>query len=338
MRHVVFLAPGSLEWREVPDPQLRGASEAIVRPLVVGRCDLDTLYLSGRMPLAAGEPIGHEIIGEIVALGDRAASRFTEGQRVIVAAQISCGECAACRRGATSRCTSVPFGSSYGMGRIGNHGGALAELIRVPFAAGMLTPLPANTEPARIIGLADMATDAWRAVGPQLEARPEATVLVTAGPCPVIALYAAGMAVSLGAARVDYVDPDESRRSIAIRYGARAFANIEAATGPYDVVVDAASDAAILLAAINVCAPDAIVTSVTPPAVSPSLPMMPMYHKGITWRIARPDCRTGHAGALNAWATHGFRPDLLGPKLFSFEEAIDAWLDPATYVAVTNIK
>ena len=66
--------------------------------------------------------------------------------------------------------------------------------------------------------------------------------------------------------------------------------------------------------------------------------MMPMYHKGITWRIARPDCRAGHAGALDAWATHGFRPDLLGPKLFSFDEAIDAWLDPATYVAVTNIK
>jgi hypothetical protein len=53
----------------------------------------------------------------------------------------------------------------------------------------MLTPIPANTDPARTIGPADMATDAWRAVSPQLAAHPGAAVAgrpigsVDAGTC-----------------------------------------------------------------------------------------------------------------------------------------------------------
>lgn len=335
MLHLVFLSPGKLEWRETPDARLQGDDEAVVRPLVIGRCDLDRLFLAGHVPLASGEPIGHEIIGEVIDLGERAGRHFTLGQRVIVAAQISCGTCAACRRGATGRCSSVPFGASYGMGREGNHGGALSERIRVPFAASMMVPLPAGADATHMIGLADMATDAWRAVGPQLSARPAARVLVTSGPCPVIALYAAGLAVSLGASLVDYVDADEARCTIARRYGAVTFRSITEADGPYDIIVDGAFDAATFVASVDRCAPDALITSVAPPLTPPALPMQNLYHKGITWRLARPDCRAGHAGALDACAHRDFRPELVGPKIYSFREAIDAWLDPALYIAVS---
>jgi alcohol dehydrogenase len=334
MRHVVFQQPGQLAWREAPDPQLQGPDEALIRPVIVGRCDLDRLYLSGRMPLAPGEPIGHEIIGDIVALGERAAQHFKLRQRVIVAAQVSCGVCPPCLRGATARCSAVPFAASYGMGRAGNFGGGLAECVRVPFARGMLTPIPANTNPIEIIGLADMASDAWRAVGPQLATRPGASVLVTSGPCPVISLFAVGLAISLGAEGVDYIDVEPARRQIAQSYGAHAFEHIGAASGPYDIVVDGANDPQILRAAFDACAADAAVTSIAPPFTTPDLQMMALYHKGITWRIARPDCRAGHASVLSAWSSHGFRPQLVTPKLYAFDAAIEAWLDPALYVAV----
>lgn len=336
MRHVVFVAPGRLEWRETPDARLQGADEAIVRPVAIGRCDLDRLYLAGLVPLASGEPIGHEIIGEIVDLGDRAGQRFHIGQRVIVAAQISCGVCAPCLRGATSRCSAVPFGASYGMGRAGNYGGALAERIRVPYANSMMVPLPDDADPAQFIGVADMATDAWRAVGPQLSSRPESRVLVTSGPCPVISLYAAGLAVSLGASRVDYFDADAARCTIARRYGANAYASLREAGGPYDIVVDGAFDAATFVDAVNLCAPDALVTSIAPPLTPPALPMQSLYHKGITWRIARPDCRAGHNDVLDACRTHGFRPDIVGPRVYRFDDAVEAWLDPSLYAAVTG--
>ncbi len=336
MRHVVFLAPGRLEWRDTPDALLQGPDEAIVRPIVIGRCDLDRLYLAGHVPLASGEPIGHEIIGEIVDLGERAGRQFAIGQRVIVAAQISCGACPPCRRGATGRCSSVPFGASYGMGRAGNFGGALAERIRVPYASAMMVPLPDGADPTQFIGIADMATDAWRAVGPQLSSRPEAHVLVTSGPCPVICLYAAGLAVSLGAAQVDYVDADEARRTIARDYGANAFGSVAEAGGLYDIVVDGAFDAATFVDSVDLCAPDALITSIAPPLTPPALPMQSLYHKGITWRITRPDCRAGHAGALDACVKHGFRPARVGPRIYRFSETIDAWLDPVLYVAVAT--
>ncbi len=337
MRHLVFAGPGRVEWREAVDPRLDSDDAAIVRPLVMGRCDLDTLYLAGRMPLAVGEPIGHEIIGEIVDLGARAAQRLAIGQRVIVPAQISCGECRMCQAGATGRCERVPLGASYGMGRAGGYGGGVADLVRVPFAAAMLVPLPAGVDLTALIGLADMATDAWRAVGPQLARRPGGTVLVIGGMVPVIGIFAAALAVVLGAGRAVYVDADPARRGIARDYGAQVMADVAELDGAlFDIVVDAAGDGAQLLAAIHACGPDAALTSVAPPFVSPELPLLPMYYKGLTYRIGRPDCRFGHDPALHAWAAKGFDPTRVGPKTFRFEEADDAWPDPALYVAVTR--
>jgi threonine dehydrogenase-like Zn-dependent dehydrogenase len=289
------------------------------------------------MPLANGEPIGHEIIAEIVELGEH-VKRFHIGQRVIVAAQISCGQCSRCRVGQTARCESVPFGSSYGMGRAGNFGGGLSDLLRVPFADAMLVPIPDSVDPVKMIGLADMATDAWRAVGPALIERPSASVLVLGGATPVIGIYAAGMAVSLGASVVDYIDRDATRRVRASDYGANAFEHIDAGDmRSYEIVVDASGSAPQLLAALKRTAPEAVVTSVSPGFIGPEFPMLELYMKGLTYKVGRPNCRAGHDGALHAWSTCGFDPDRIQPKVFSFEAACEAWCDPALYVAASRL-
>jgi hypothetical protein len=62
LRQVVFVQKGRFEWREAPDPTLQGAREALVRPTIVGRCDLDVAFTQGRRSLPSGSPIGHEII------------------------------------------------------------------------------------------------------------------------------------------------------------------------------------------------------------------------------------------------------------------------------------
>ncbi|MBC7984248.1 MAG: alcohol dehydrogenase catalytic domain-containing protein [Candidatus Obscuribacterales bacterium] len=338
MQQVIFIAPGKLAWREANEPTLQGANEAIVKPIVVGRCDLDTLYVTGRMPLASGEPIGHEIIAEIVALGDGVSRTFTVGQRVIVSAQICCGACRMCRLRFTGRCEAVVFGASYGMGRAGNYGGGLADLLRVPFADAMLVPIPINADPTKMIGLADMATDAWRAVGPTLAEKRGATVLVLGGATPVIGIYAAGIAVSLGAAVVHYIDTDPQRRERAIAYGAHAFTTLEEAEQrEYEIIVDASGSATQLLAALRRAAPEAIVTCVAPAVAGPSFPMQELYMKGVTFNVGRPNCRAGHDGALHAWSACGFNPDLITPNVYSFKEACDAWCDPSLYVAVSRL-
>ncbi len=237
MRQAVLQAPGVVGWQPVAEPVLTSSAAALVRPIVVGRCDLDVAYLRGLVPLAIGSPIGHEIIGEIVAVGGD-VSAVVVGQLVFVSAQISCGTCVPCRAGRTGRCTSVPFAASYGMGREGDYGCGLADLVVVPYAEAMLTPVPVGTDPVAVIGLADTAADAWRTVAPHLVTHPSGRVLVTGGLPAVIGLHAVGLAVALGATSVDYHDPDPTRGEIAAAYGGRVIESpTEATPGGYDIVV-----------------------------------------------------------------------------------------------------
>ena len=156
MRFLAFERPGVLGWREASTPRLSSDLDAIVAPLVVGRCDLDVAFVQGAAPLAAGSALGHECIAEVVEIGPLVRT-VRPGNLVLVSAQICCGYCRSCKRGHTGRCESVPFAASFGMGRAGDFGGALAELMRVPYADAMLVPLPAGFDPVMNIGAADMA-------------------------------------------------------------------------------------------------------------------------------------------------------------------------------------
>lgn len=334
MRQAVFIGPGRVEWREAPEPGIEGPGEALVRPVVVGRCDLDVAYLRGLLPMPAGAPIGHEIIGEIVDLGDGVGGPLCIGQRVFVPAQISCGACNPCRRGLTGRCASVPFAASYGMGREGGFGGGLSDLVRVPYARAMLTPLPSGADPVRLIGVADMAADAWRSVGPWLQRHPDQRVLVIGGMPAVIGLYAAGIACALGAAQVDYVDTEAARLAVAVTYGARV---VEEPQGAYDLIVVARPTRAALELAFAVAAPGARIASVAPSIDGgPALDTAVLYQRGITWAIGRPDCRHDHNGTMHAWANCGFCPDIVPTLQVPWEEAAQAWSAGALYVAAVR--
>ncbi|NIR61170.1 MAG: alcohol dehydrogenase catalytic domain-containing protein, partial [Gammaproteobacteria bacterium] len=52
---------------------------------------------------APGTVLGHELVGEVAALGD-GVSGFRDGDRVAVPHHVACGNCALCRRGATTMC------------------------------------------------------------------------------------------------------------------------------------------------------------------------------------------------------------------------------------------
>ena len=333
MRHAVFVGTGHVEWREVPDLRLEGDLEALVRPLVVGRCDLDVALVRGLMPMPPGAPLGHEIIGEVIALGDK-VRRVRPGQTVFVPAQISCGVCGNCRRGLTGRCTSVPFAASYGMGREGGFGGGLADIVRVPFADAMLTPVPVHADPTKLIGLADMAADAWRAIAPYLSRHPDARVAVLGGDAQVIGLYAAGLALAMSASIVRYIDSDAQRLSVAADYGAEIASDYEAESGEYDIVVVANAAVRALVKAFNLAAPGGNVISVTPSLTEqPVFDTRVLYHRGVTWTIGRPNCRHGHDGTLSAWANCGFCPDRVPTLEVPWDDAPQAWSGDGLYIA-----
>src|SRR5262245_45097540 len=167
MQQLMFVEPERLERQDVPTPRLDSAAAALVRPLAVTTCDLDHLIVHGRVPLPGPFPLGHEFVAEVTDVGDGVAA-VRPGDRVVVPFQISCGECGRCRKGLTSSCETVPVRSAYGLGPIGglDWGGALTDVVRVPFADAMLQPLPATVAPSAIASASDNLRDAWRTVAP----------------------------------------------------------------------------------------------------------------------------------------------------------------------------
>src|SRR5688572_10104904 len=69
VRYLAFERPGAVAWHEAPAPTLTSGLDAIVSPLVVGRCDLDVAFVRGLAPIAAGSALGHECIAEVVDVG-----------------------------------------------------------------------------------------------------------------------------------------------------------------------------------------------------------------------------------------------------------------------------
>jgi alcohol dehydrogenase len=331
VQQLTYTAPNELHWHEAPEPELGSDSAALVCPVAVATCDLDALILSGESPFPAPFPIGHECVAEVLDAGDGVRS-FERGQLVSVPFQISCGECAACRRGRSSNCTSVPFMSTYGFGpAVERWGGFLADLVCVPYAEHMLVPVPAGLEPAAVASASDNISDAWRAVGPPLAEEPGAPVLVVGGASSgSIGLYAAGIALALGAESVTYVDGDARRREVAERLGAvtLALAGAPQRLGPFPVTVDSSADPDGLALALRSTAPDGTCTST---AIyfgeQPSLPLLEMYTKGIVFKTGRANAREAIGHVLELAASGAIHPELVTSRVVGFADAADALLE-----------
>ncbi len=329
MQQLTYTAPNELEWREAEEPKLSADGAALVRPLAVATCDLDALIIGGESPFPAPFPIGHECVAEVVEVGDQAGS-LQPGQLVSVPFQISCGECGPCRRGRSGNCASVPFMSTYGFGpAVEQWGGFLTDLVCVPYAEHMLVPLPAGLEPAAVASASDNISDAWRTVAPALAEEPGAPVLIVGGASSgSIGLYAAGLAVALGAESVLYVDVDAARRHTAERLGAQTLAEIPKRLGPFPITVDACADPDGLALALRSTAPDGICTST---AIyfgeQPSLPLLEMYTKGITFKTGRANAREAMPHVLELAASGAVHPELVTTGVVAWSDAPAALLE-----------
>ena len=329
MLALTYTAPNELQWREAPDPQLSCDRAALVRPVAVATCDLDALIISGSSPFPAPFPIGHECVAEVIDVGD-AVTSLQPGQLVSVPFQISCGECDACRGGRSSNCASVGFMSTYGFGpAVERWGGFLADVVPVPYAEHMLVPVPAGLAPAAVASASDNISDGWRSVAPALAEEPGASVLVVGGASSgSIGLYAVGVALALGAGTVLYVDRDPARRATAAALGAETLEDPPRRLGPFPITVDSSADPDGLALALRSTAPDGTCTST---AIyfgeQPSLPLLEMYTKGITFKTSRVDAREAIGHVLDLAASGALRPERVTTSVVSWADAADALLE-----------
>jgi threonine dehydrogenase-like Zn-dependent dehydrogenase len=330
---------GRVEWRDAAEPEPVDAAGAIVRPLAVARCDIDQpMATTGLFP--GPFPVGHETVAEVVAIGDSVANRRV-GERVVVPFQVSCGVCRACRDSRFGGCLTfrAPLGAMFGFGEQGgNYGGAVADLLAVPAADHLLVPAPAGPPATMLCTLPDNVVDGYRAVGPQLAERPGAEVLVLGGGVASISLYAAAAAIALGSERVRYIDTDPERCATAEGLGAEVEHHQGAWPQRFEralFTVDATGDEAGLAAtlrsteAYGTCISVAIYFGSTTP-----VPLLEMYTRGVTLHVSRADSRRLLPEVLALVADGRLDPLAVPTTIVSWDQAAEAWLEPATKLVV----
>jgi alcohol dehydrogenase len=220
--------------------------------------------------------------------------------------------------------------STYGFGpAVHRWGGFLSDLVAVPYAEHMLVPVPAGIAPTFVASASDNISDAWRAVGPPLADEPGASVLVVGGAAAgSIGLYAAAIAVALGAESVLYVDPDAQRRRIAEALGASTLADPPTRLGPFPITVDSSADPNLLALALRSTAPDGICTST---AIyfgrPPRIPMLEMYTNAVTFKVGRAHVRPAIPAVVGLAAAGALHPELVTTRVVPWEDAATALVE-----------
>ena len=236
----------------------------------------------------------------------------------------------------------------YGLGALGGDwGGALSDLVRVPYANHMLVPLPDGVEPAAAASVGDNIADAWRAVVPPLEAAsPGASVLIVGGGgATAIGLYSIQLALAHGVGAVRYLDHDEDRLAVAAQLGADTI-RIDGKDGvpvfPHrtdsaDITVDASARAEGLALALRSTERGGVCTNVgvafemlTP------IPLLEMYGNGVTLHVGRANARPPMPALLRLIADGAIDPEHVTSKTVDWDDAADAMNDPPTKLVVTR--
>jgi threonine dehydrogenase-like Zn-dependent dehydrogenase len=337
---LTLVETSTVRWDDVPAPAITDPRQAIVRPIAVATCDLDTSVLRGAYPLPGPYPFGHEGVAEVIEIGEDVRT-VAIGDRVVVPFQISCGACGPCLRGRTGNCANVPKMATYGLGQMGGlqWGGLLADRVLVPYADAMLVVLPPGVDAAAVASASDNIPDGWRAVGPQLAAEPGAEVLVvggTGGPHS-IGLYAAGLAVAAGASRVVYLDCDAQRLQIATQLGAEIIESApQKKVGAFPITVNASGTEAGLACALNSTAADGTCTSIAVYLADPKLPMFAMYSRCCTLHTGRAHVRPAIPEVLRLVADGLFDPALVTTTRADWDDAVDALAEPSMKVVLTR--
>ena len=217
MKAITFQEVERLAYSDVPEPRLLEPTDALVRVRVAGICGSDLHPYFGReRGIDPGTVMGHEFVGEVVAVGS-AVARFSGGERVVCPFTTSCGHCFYCRAGLTARC---PEGQFFGWVQDGRGlQGAQAELVRVPLADGSLVEVPDDLDEAVALLSGDILSTAM--FGADLARVSEGDVVAVVG-CGPVGLLAIRAALAAGAREVVAVDRVPTRLEAAERFGATA--------------------------------------------------------------------------------------------------------------------
>lgn len=206
--------------RPTPAPE---GTEVLLRVTAAGVCHSDVHIWEGYFDLGGGKKfhmadrgmklphtLGHEIAGEVVAVGPKARG-VKKGQKRLVYPWIGCGSCAVCKAGDENLCLSPRF---LGIQRPGGY----SDHVLVPHPRYLLDigrMNPAEAAPYACSGLTTYS--ALRKVGAKLKTQP--VVIIGAGGLGLMCL---GLHKAMKGKSAIVVDIDPAKRAAALKLGAAA--------------------------------------------------------------------------------------------------------------------
>lgn len=206
-------------------------------------CGSDVHTVQGHRSAPTPLVLGHESVGRVIAIGEGGATAadgasLRIGDRAVWSVTVSCGTCDRCAAGLTQKCRTV---AKYGHERIGPRweltGGFASH---VHLRAGTTIVRVPEALPAAALAPASCATaTAWAAVARGVAGRSLEGKRVLVYGAGLVGLSAVAIAADEGA-EVTVVDPSESRRAFAERFGGTARAT---STEAADIVIEASGHA-----------------------------------------------------------------------------------------------
>ena len=215
MSALIFDAPGKIHVDELPVPE-PGPGDILMRVRATSICYSDIRVYKGEKKAKAGVIPGHEIAGEIEAMGSEVEG-FSIGQRITLCPILACGECYYCMTGKRNRCVSR---TTLGY----EENGGLAHYVLIPeqlVKLGHVIPL-SDTLSFEVASL----TEPFACVLNSLEScrvQPGSTLAVIGGgPMGLIHVL---LAAAIGCPQIIVSDPVEERLAWAKELGATMTVN-----------------------------------------------------------------------------------------------------------------
>jgi len=209
-RQAVLHRPNDLRVEQASVPALQ-PGDILLRVDAALLCGTDVRIFTGRKHRNVTFPtvLGHEFAGTVVDANGPLPDEIAMGDQVAVYPLVTCGVCAACRKGHENICRNRrAFGYQLT--------GGLSQYVHVP-AVARQNLVPVRGVPPTQAAIIEPVACAYN--GQKLAGMANAQTALVVG-CGPLGLIHVGLAKNLGVEKVAAVDPIAGRRAMATRFGA----------------------------------------------------------------------------------------------------------------------
>jgi len=249
MKALCWYGAHDVRVKHVADPTIINPSDIVIKVTLAAICGSDLHIYDGYIPsMQKGDILGHETMGEVVAVG-KEVKKHKIGDRVIIPFTIGCGQCYYCNHDLWSLCdNSNPnaglaeemYGQSaaglFGYSHLfGGYAGGQAEYLRVPYADSSAFGVSTGLTDEQLLFLSDIFPTGYMAAE-NCDIQPGDTVAVWG--CGPVGQFAIKSAYMLGAERVIAIDRFPERLQLAEEQGGAVPLNYENVDSVVEAVIE----------------------------------------------------------------------------------------------------